>query len=212
MTMETKKCPLCPERGAQEIDKFGICRARKDGRNLYCMKCINKKIGDHRTALREYKAKQKARKAERLESGKAAPGQPPVQVHIPGVSVFANNVVLAILNGATTRGEIENAIRKAKQMPPKTHRPTAQALICNALAELTLGDACYLLMDGPVRNERFAIAPVAVDAIAPTLRPQPLPVPAKPRVPAICFYQLAQRAWSHYFTAQYLGFGAFSQK
>lgn len=195
--METKKCPLCPStKGEQPIDNFGICRARKDGRNLYCTSCIRKKVTASRTALREYKKQQKARKAARLESGKAAPGQPPVQVHIPGMSPLANNVVLAILNGATTRKEIEGALREAKQTPAGITSPTAQGLIGDAIAELTLGNTRYLWMDGPVRHERFSISPpVDVEEIAPAVWTPPDPV--KPRVPVICFYQLAQQAWAY---------------
>lgn len=51
-----KTCPLCPpEIGLQTIDNFGICRARRDGRNLYCKSCIRKKVSDSRQLLREYK-------------------------------------------------------------------------------------------------------------------------------------------------------------
>lgn len=54
---ETKDCPLCVQ--ALPISEFGICRARKDGRNLYCKSCIRKKVTDSRQALREYKSARK---------------------------------------------------------------------------------------------------------------------------------------------------------
>ncbi|MCA1573198.1 MAG: hypothetical protein LC770_01390, partial [Acidobacteria bacterium] len=53
-SFETKDCPLCNQ--ALSLSEFGICRARKDGRNLYCKSCIRKKVTDSRQALREYKA------------------------------------------------------------------------------------------------------------------------------------------------------------
>ncbi|HZI87758.1 MAG TPA: hypothetical protein VFD48_13070 [Pyrinomonadaceae bacterium] len=54
---ETKECPLCNQ--ALSLAEFGICRARKDGRNLYCKSCIRKKVTDSRQALREYKSARK---------------------------------------------------------------------------------------------------------------------------------------------------------
>ena len=54
---ETKTCPLCNQ--ALSLSEFGICRARKDGRNLYCKSCIRKKVTDSRQALREYKSARK---------------------------------------------------------------------------------------------------------------------------------------------------------
>ena len=55
--LETKDCPLCNQ--ALSLSEFGICRARKDGRNLYCKSCIRKKVTDSRQALREYKSARK---------------------------------------------------------------------------------------------------------------------------------------------------------
>jgi len=48
-----KKCPRCKE--SKRLSEFGICRARKDGLNLYCKVCIRQKIADHRQVRREYK-------------------------------------------------------------------------------------------------------------------------------------------------------------
>ena len=57
LSIETKICPLCSQ--ALSLSEFGICRARKDGRNLYCKSCIRKKVTDSRQALREYKSARK---------------------------------------------------------------------------------------------------------------------------------------------------------
>ena len=38
--LETKECPLCSQE--LPLSEYGICRARKDGRNLYCKSCIAK--------------------------------------------------------------------------------------------------------------------------------------------------------------------------
>jgi hypothetical protein len=57
LRFEMKDCPLCSQ--ALSLSEFGICRARKDGRNLYCKSCIRKKVTDSRQALREYKSARK---------------------------------------------------------------------------------------------------------------------------------------------------------
>ena len=55
--LETKDCPICAQ--ALPVSEFGICRARKDGRNLYCKSCIRKKVTESRQVLREYKSARK---------------------------------------------------------------------------------------------------------------------------------------------------------
>jgi len=50
---DTKHCPICAL--DLPITEFGICRARKDGRNLYCKTCIRNKVTKSRRALKEYK-------------------------------------------------------------------------------------------------------------------------------------------------------------
>ncbi|MDQ3665724.1 MAG: hypothetical protein M3410_03830 [Acidobacteriota bacterium] len=67
LSPEMKDCPLCNQ--ALSLSEFGICRARKDGRNLYCKTCIRKKVTDSRHALREYKsARQRYVTLQSLES------------------------------------------------------------------------------------------------------------------------------------------------
>lgn len=56
-TPESKDCPICSQ--ALPLSEFGICRARKDGRNLYCKSCIRKKVTESRQVLREYKSARK---------------------------------------------------------------------------------------------------------------------------------------------------------
>src|SRR5947208_9768980 len=51
--VELKTCPRCEE--SLLLSEFGVCRARKDGLNLYCKRCIRQKIALSRQALREYK-------------------------------------------------------------------------------------------------------------------------------------------------------------
>lgn len=51
---ETKHCPICAQ--VLPLIEFGVCRARKDGHNLYCRSCIRKKVTDSRRALKAYKS------------------------------------------------------------------------------------------------------------------------------------------------------------
>lgn len=53
MSPELKRCPRCEE--SKPLSEFGVCRARRDGLNLYCKRCIRQKIAQSRQALREYK-------------------------------------------------------------------------------------------------------------------------------------------------------------
>src|SRR3954454_6591074 len=57
LSLQVKNCPICSKE--LPISEFGICRARKDGRNLYCKSCIRQKVTQSRRALREYKTARK---------------------------------------------------------------------------------------------------------------------------------------------------------
>ena len=59
---DRKDCPICVQ--SLPLSEFGICRARKDGRNLYCKSCIRKKVTESRQVLREYKSARKRYVAE----------------------------------------------------------------------------------------------------------------------------------------------------
>src|SRR6185503_12505701 len=52
-----KNCPICTQQ--LPLSEFGVCRARKDGRNLYCKSCIRKKVTESRRALKEYRSARK---------------------------------------------------------------------------------------------------------------------------------------------------------
>lgn len=54
---DQKHCPICSQ--DLSVSEFGICRARKDGRNLYCKSCIRNKVTQSRRALKEYKSARK---------------------------------------------------------------------------------------------------------------------------------------------------------
>jgi hypothetical protein len=60
-----KHCPICTL--DLPITEFGICRARKDGRNLYCKSCIRQKVTQSRRALKEYKSARKRYISQQVE-------------------------------------------------------------------------------------------------------------------------------------------------
>ena len=62
---ELKHCPICAK--DLSISEFGVCRARKDGRNLYCKTCIRNKVTESRRALKEYKSARKKYIAQQVE-------------------------------------------------------------------------------------------------------------------------------------------------
>jgi hypothetical protein len=57
VTPPVKLCPICSIE--LPVTEFGVCRARKDGRNLYCKSCIRNKVTESRRALKEYKSARK---------------------------------------------------------------------------------------------------------------------------------------------------------
>jgi len=69
-----KNCPICSLQ--LPLSEFGVCRARKDGRNLYCKSCIRKKVTDSRRALKEYRSARKRYVGQPLlEAGDAMSNQ-----------------------------------------------------------------------------------------------------------------------------------------
>ncbi len=65
LTPDLKHCPICTQ--DLPVSEFGICRARKDGRNLYCKSCIRNKVTQSRRALKEYKSARKKYISQQIE-------------------------------------------------------------------------------------------------------------------------------------------------
>jgi len=65
LSPQVKHCPICSQ--DLPITEFGICRARKDGRNLYCKGCIRQKVTQSRRALKEYKSARKKYISQQIE-------------------------------------------------------------------------------------------------------------------------------------------------
>lgn len=65
LSPQLKHCPICSQ--DLPVVEFGICRARKDGRNLYCKSCIRQKVTQSRRALKEYKSARKRYISQQIE-------------------------------------------------------------------------------------------------------------------------------------------------
>jgi hypothetical protein len=111
-----KICPICSK--ALPLSEFGVCRARKDGRNLYCKTCIRRKVTESRRALKEYKSARKKYVADAvleaselvaMESGSSLPYARLVSRLSP-----VERVRDAIKRGARTQKEIAQETKLGK--------------------------------------------------------------------------------------------------
>src|SRR5437660_7244385 len=120
--VELKTCPRCEE--SLPLSEFGICRARKDGLNLYCKRCIRQKIALSRAALREYKS-------TRVKHGSADKSRPAIDA--AGFSPRRIARMLRKLSPADRVGEaIRCGARAQKPIARVTRLPKDAA--CDALA------------------------------------------------------------------------------
>jgi len=66
-----KHCPICNK--DLQLGDFGKCKARKDGKNLYCKSCINNKVRESRKSIKEYtKAKRRRSSLPLFDAADAA--------------------------------------------------------------------------------------------------------------------------------------------
>lgn len=106
-------CPICNQ--DLDVNGFGICRARKTGRNLYCRSCIREKSSQSRARLEEMEAARKE-------------GRPAAPLPLADSVVFGTaltRVRMAVRNGAHTREEIESVTGLSMDE------------VCDALAKLS---------------------------------------------------------------------------
>ena len=123
-TLDLKHCPICNLDLA--ISEFGTCRARKDGKNLYCRVCINRKVAASRIAFKEYKANRKNRLERQRELLESITESESVPVIAFMKLAPVERVREAIRKGAKTQSEIARDTRLGKDE------------ICDAIANLLL--------------------------------------------------------------------------
>ena len=126
-----KKCPRCDESLA--LSEFGVCRARKDGLNLYCKQCIRKRIAQSRQAMREYKTARSRHGVNLL--GKRAV----VETNDPPAE-FSAGYVARMLKKLTPAERVREAIRSGARTQKQIAHETklAKDEIGDALAHLLL--------------------------------------------------------------------------
>src|SRR5690348_3727343 len=112
---QVKHCPICSTE--LPISEFGICRARKDGRNLYCKSCIRQKVTQSRRALKEYKSARKRYISQQIEMTELiaadAPNAPYAAKSISKLSPV-ERVRDAVRKGARTQREIAQETKLGK--------------------------------------------------------------------------------------------------
>lgn len=117
--MSTKMCPIHPN-GPTELalEEFGTCRARPDGKNLYCKSCIRAKIAAQRLTHKAWKNQQEENELRNTDSGLLPARKPPVlakrRADIPrvdGLSFWASVVLWAMDRGAHTQRQMMVCMR-----------------------------------------------------------------------------------------------------
>lgn len=113
-----KNCPICSQQ--LPLSQFGVCRARKDGRNLYCKSCIRKKVTESRRALKEYRSARKRYVSQPLSEQSATSsldGDSPSSggyTRLLSKLTPVERVREAIRKGARTQREIAQETRMGK--------------------------------------------------------------------------------------------------
>src|SRR6266542_3253535 len=126
--VDLKRCPRCEE--SLPLSEFGICRARKDGLNLYCKRCIRQKIALSRQALREYKSAR----------NKHSSGATKSRVTLDSKAGFSPRRIARMLRKLSPADRVREAIRcgakTQKEIAQVTKLPKDE--VCDALANLLL--------------------------------------------------------------------------
>ena len=128
--VELKRCPRCEE--LLPLSEFGVCRARKDGLNLYCKRCIRQKIAQSRQALREYKN-------ARIRHGSLAEPEGS-RLTIDPKSGFSPRRIARMLRKLSPADRVREAIRCGAETQTEIGQVTKlpKDEVCDALANLLL--------------------------------------------------------------------------
>jgi len=115
-SLQVKHCPICSK--DLPISEFGICRARKDGHNLYCKSCIRQKVTQSRRALKEYKSARKKYISQQVELAELLTGDSSSNGHYPAKAMSKlspiERVRDAIKRGSRTQREIAQETKLGK--------------------------------------------------------------------------------------------------
>jgi hypothetical protein len=130
IVIDLKRCPRCEE--SLPLSEFGVCRARKDGLNLYCKRCIRQKIAQSRQALREYK-NARIKHGTQEVAGRS-------RVTIDAKSGFSARRIARMLRKLSPADRVRESIRcgarTQKEIAQVTKLPKDE--VCDALANLLL--------------------------------------------------------------------------
>jgi hypothetical protein len=109
-----------------------VCRARKDGFNLYCKRCIRQKIAQSRQALREYKN-------ARIKHGATVTPERS-RVAIDAKSGFSPRRIARMLRKLSPADRVREAIRCGAETQTEIAQVTRlpKDEVCDALANLLL--------------------------------------------------------------------------
>ena len=116
LSPDVKHCPICSI--DLPIAEFGICRARKDGRNLYCKSCIRQKVTQSRRALKEYKSARKKYISQQVQIAELlsadSSGNTQYQAKVMSKLSPVERVRDAIRRGSRTQREIAQETKLGK--------------------------------------------------------------------------------------------------
>ena len=116
LSPDVKHCPICSN--DLPISEFGICRARKDGRNLYCKSCIRHKVTQSRRALKEYKTARKRYITQQVDIAELLSADPSGSAQYPAKAMSklspVERVRDAIRRGSRTQREIAQETKLGK--------------------------------------------------------------------------------------------------
>jgi hypothetical protein len=128
--LELKKCPRCDE--SLPLSDFGVCRARKDGLNLYCKQCIRKRIAQSRQTMREYKSARSRGGVNLLGRRSGSENEAPAE--------FSPLYVAKMLKKLTPAERVREAIRGGARTQKQIGQETklANDEVGDALANLLL--------------------------------------------------------------------------
>ena len=136
--IELKRCPRCEE--SLPLSEFGVCRARKDGLNLYCKRCIRQKISLSRQALREYK-KARGKHGSTISSDSS-------RLTLDSKTSVSSRRIARMLRKLSPADRVREAIRCGAQTQTEIAQITKlpKDEVCDALASL-------LLWTGEIRTQ-----------------------------------------------------------